>query len=238
MSSTARGRTLVAVGLAFAGVVTSMPAWSQDDAPRLRLAALTQEGDLLQRQAATLQPRTRELEQRGAELAAEEKKLEADVAAMERLVREYNAELEALASEAGAQRERCTTGPLDAQQVRGCNEEGAALAAQALLQEQRRAKLDERQQALNQRIDRHNARRLEWDRGRREHDERRGVNESEVRAWLQRARAFLGTDGFAALARAVGSPAACSPTRLSTPDAAYPVEALKRMQLCLKSVAR
>lgn len=237
MSSTARRYALVAVCLAFAGLLSRVPAWSQDDPARLRLAALTQGGDLLLQQAAMLQPRTRELEQRSGELAAEERQLEADVAAVERLVREYNAEVGALASEVGAQRERCTSGSLDAQQVRDCNDAGANLAAQALSLEQRRTKLVERQQALNQSIDRHNTRRLEWDRARREHGGRRSANESDVRQWLQRARAFWRTDGFAALSRAAGSPVACSSARLSMSDAAHPVEALKRMQLCLKAVA-
>jgi chromosome segregation ATPase len=238
MSSTARGCKQVAVGLAFAGLVSSVPAWSQDAAARQRAAALDQQGDLLQQQAATLQPRTRELERRGAELAAEGKQLSADVAVVERLVREYNAEVGALAATASAQREHCTSGPLAAQQVGECNDEGANLAAQAGLLEQRRAKLDERQRALNQSIDRHNARRLEWERAKREHDGRRDANESDLRQWLQRARAFWSSDGFAALSRAAGSPAVCSSVRLSAADAAHPVEAAKRMQLCLKAVTR
>jgi hypothetical protein len=235
--SIARGCRLLAFCLAVAGLVSSVPGWAQTDAARLRLAALTQLGDLLLQQATMLEPRTRELEQRGRELAAEQKQLEADAAAVERLVREYNAEVGMVASQAGAQRERCTSGPLDAQQVRDCNDEAANLAAQALLLEQRRAKLDERQQALNQTIDAYNTRRLEWSRARREHDERRGVNESDVRQWLQRARAFWRTDGFAELSRAAATPVACSSARLSTSDAAHPIEALKRMQSCLKAVA-
>jgi hypothetical protein len=222
--------------VAVVGFVSSVPGWPQGDPVRLRLAALTQQGDLLLQQATMLQPRTRELEQRGRELAAEQKQLEADVAAVERLVREYNAEVGVLASDANLQRERCTSGPLEMQQVRECNDQSANLSAQAVLLEQRRTNLDERQQALNQIIDRYNNRRLEWDRARREHDERRGVQESDVRQWLQRARAFWRTDGFAALSRAAGTPVACSRGRLSTSDAAHPVEALKRMQGCLKAV--
>ncbi len=235
---TAVGSTLVVVGLAFAGLLSSAPALSQNDAAGLRLAALTQQGDLLQQEATTLQPRTRELEQRGGELAAEEKQLEAAVATLERLVRAYNAEAAALGSAAGAQRERCTSGSLDAQQVLGCNGEASNLAAQALSLEQRRTQLDQRQHALNPSIDRHNARRLEWERAGREHDQRTDVNESAVRQWLQRARAFWSSDEFAALSRAAGTPVACSATRLSTSDAAHPLETLKRMQLCLKAVAR
>jgi hypothetical protein len=231
-----RGWSWMAAGLVLSGL--ALPAWPQDEAARLRLAAMTGQGDLLLQEAAALQPRTRELERRGAELAAEGKRLEADVAAVEGAVREYNAEAGVAASAADAQRERCTGVSLDAQRVAACNEEGAALAAQGAALEQRRAPLAERQEALNQSIDRYNARRAEWDRARREHDQRRIANESEVRQWLERARDFSATDGFAALSRAAGTPAACSSSRLAGSDAAHPVEALKRMQSCLKAVAR
>lgn len=238
MSSTARGCRQVAVGLAFAGLVSSVAVWSQDDPARLRAAALTQQGDLLQQQAATLQPRTRELERRGAALAAEAKQLAADVAVVERLVREYNAEVGALAATVNAQREHCTSGPLVAQEIAECNTQGADLTAQAGLLEQRREKLDERQRTLNQSIDRHNARRLEWERAKREHDTRRDANESDLRQWLQRARAFWSSDGFAPLSQAAGSPSVCSSAQLAAADAAHLLEAVKRMQLCLKAVAR
>jgi chromosome segregation ATPase len=224
-----------------AGMVLSglgLPAWPQDEVDRLRLAAMTGHGDLLLQEAAALQPRTRELERRGAELAAEGKRLEADVAELEGAVREYNAEVGAAASAADAQRERCIGASLDAQRVAACNEEGVALSAQGAALEQRRAPLAERQEALNQNIDRHNARRAEWDQARRRHDQRRIANESEVRQWLERARDFSATEGFAALARAAGAPAACSSSRLPGSDVAHPVEALKRMQSCLKAVAR
>jgi hypothetical protein len=59
-----------------------------------------------------------------------------------------------------------------------------------------------------------------------------------VRQWLLRARDFAATDGFAALSRAAGTPAACSSSRLSESDAAHPVEALKRMQSCFRTIGR
>jgi chromosome segregation ATPase len=215
-----------------------LPARSQDEPARSRLAAMTQQADLLLRDAAALQPGTQELERRGAELAAEAKRLEAEIVAVEREVREYNAEVGAAASAVDAQRERCTGVSLDAQRMAACNEEGAALAAQAEALEQRRGPLAGRQEALNHSIDRYNARNAEWDRARRDHDQRRVAHESEVRRWLQRARDFAATEGFAALSSAAGTPAACSSTRLSGSDAAHPVEALKRMQSCFKALAR
>jgi chromosome segregation ATPase len=214
------------------------PARSQDEPVRVRMAGMLEQGDLLLQEAAALQPRTRELERRGAQLAAERKRLEAEVAAVEREVLEYNAELGTAASAAAAQRERCTSVSLDAQWVAACNEEGTALAAQGAALEQRRGPLAARQQAVNQSIDRYNARRAEWDRARRDHDQRRVANESEVREWLQRSRDLWATDGFTALARAAGTPAACSSSRLSDSDAAHPVDALKRMQSCLKALRR
>ena len=86
--------------------------------------------------------------------------------------------------------------------------------------------------------DRYNARNAEWDRARRDHGQRRVAHESEVRQWLQRARDFAATEGFAALSSAAGTPAACSSTRLSGSDAAHPVEALKRLQSCFKALGR
>lgn len=238
MSGHARACALVLMGLASAGFLASGRVWPQDASPRAQLAALIRSGDLLLRQAAVLRPRGRELDKRGAELTAGEKRLDADVAAEERLILAYNADAGALASEAAAQRERCVTEPLDAEQVRECNDAGAKLAARALLLDRRRAKLDERRHALNQSIDRHNARRSQWERAKREQDRHRSANEAQARQWLQRARALWSSDGFAALSKAARTPAACSAAQLSTSDAAHPFEALKRMQQCFKSVAR
>jgi chromosome segregation ATPase len=231
-----RGWTWIAAGLVLSGL--GLPAWTQDEAIRQRLAAMAGQGDLLLQEATALQPRTRELERRGAELAGEGKRLQADVAAVEGAVREYNAEVGAAGLAADAQRERCTGVSLDAQRVAACNEEGAAISAQGAALEQRREPLAERQQTLNQSIDRYNARRAEWEQARRQHDRRRTANESEVRQWLERARELSVSDGFAAVSRAAGTPAACSSSRLAGADAAHPVEALKRMQSCLRAVAR
>jgi chromosome segregation ATPase len=235
----ARGFGLaIAILLSAAGLLLGARGWAQEEAARLRLSALTQEGDLLLEEALALEPATRQLEQLGGELAAQGKQLEPEVAALERLLREYNAEVVALATRSAAQREQCTAAGLAAQQIRDCNDEAANIAAAALGLEQRRPDLDRGQQELNQRIDRHNTRRLEWDKARREQDGRRAVNESDIREWLQRARAFWSTDEFAALSRAASTPAACSPARLSgVSGTAYPVEGLKRMQACLKAVS-
>lgn len=233
---TARRCLLPAVGLALAGVVFSLPGWAQDAAARQRVAALIQLGDLLLQQAAALEPVTRQSEQIGSQVAAEEKQLEAEVEAVEGAVREYNVQVGALTAASTAQGERCNAAGLGARQVLDCNDDAAKLAAEAISLEQRRVALDRRQRELNQRVDQHNARRLDWDKGRREQDGRRERNEAEVRQWLERARGFWSTSEFAALARAAGSPVACSSARLSVSDAAHPVEALKRMQQCLKAV--
>jgi chromosome segregation ATPase len=237
MTTARRFRLAVAVLLSVAGLVFGAPGRAQEEAARLRLSALIQEGDLLLQEALALEPGTRRLEQLGGGLAAQGKQLEAEVAALERLLREYNAEVSALVARSAAQREQCTAAGLAAQQVRDCNDEAANIAAAGMGLEQRRPELERRQQELNRRIDRHNTRRLEWDKARREQDGRRAVNEGDVREWLQRARAFWGTDEFAAFSRAAGTPAACSPARLTVSSTAYPVEGLKRMQACLKAAS-
>jgi chromosome segregation ATPase len=235
--TTARRVKLMAAGLlSAAGLLYCAAGSAQDEAARLHLAALSQEGDLLLEEAVTLEPGTRQLEQQGDQLAAEEKRLAAEVGALERSLREYNAEVRALAARSGAQREQCTAGGLTAQQVRDCNDEAANIGAEVVGLEQRRPELDRRQQQLNQRIDRHNTRRLDWEKARREQEGRRAVNESDVRQWLQRARAFWGSDEFDALSRAARTPAACSSARLSVSGAAHPVDALKHMQACFKAV--
>lgn len=234
--TTAR-RFMLAIGLlAAAGLSSTAPSRAQEEAARLRLAALTEEGDLLLEEARALEPETRRLERLGGELAAGGKQLEAEVAVLERSLREYNSEAGALAARAAAQREQCTAAGLTAAQIRACNDEAADIAAAGLGLEQRRPELERRQQELNQRIDRHNARRLEWERASREQAGRTALNEADVRQWLQRARAFWASEEFAAFARAAGTPAACSSTRLAVSASAYPVEALERMQACLKAV--
>ena len=236
MTTARRFRLVIALLLSTAGLMSGAPGWAQEEAARLRLSALTQEGDLLLEEALALEPGTRQLEQLGGELAAQGKQLEVEVAGLERLLREYNAEVGTLVARSAAQREQCTAADLPTAQIRDCNDEAVNIAAAGMGLEQRRPELEQRQQQLNQRIDRHNTRRLEWDKARREQDGRTAVNESDAREWLQRARAFWATDEFAALSRAAGTPAACSPARLTVSSTAYPVEGLKRMQACLKAV--
>jgi chromosome segregation ATPase len=221
-----------------ASLTFGVTGWAQSDTARTRLAALIHEGDQLSREAAALEPATRRSQKVAERLASEERQLELETQTMEQVVRDYNAAVGALASASTAQRERCTGGGLDAQQVRECNDELAKFSAQAASLEQRRVALEQRRQALNQSIERHNAARREWEQHGREQGSRTERNESKARRWLQQARAFRSTGEFTALAAAAGTPAACSSTRLSTVDAAHPLEALKRMQSCFKAVAR
>jgi hypothetical protein len=228
-------RSVVAALVALSSTA-SLPAWAQDAATRLQVAALVQAGDLLLEEAAVLEPATRAIDEQGERLAQEEKRLNAEVGALEKELGQYNSEVKDLVVAAAAQRARCTGTSPDGRHAQACNDEGAKIGADAALLERRRVALAERQQQMNRHIERHNAERLVWNERKGRHDERRAVHESDVRRWLERATGVWSTDAFAELSRATGSPEPCSAGRLSGLGSMRPVDALKRMLQCLKAV--
>lgn len=221
---------------ALAGFATMASLHAQQDPARSRLAALIQEGDLLQQQAATLEPTTQANAREGSALLDAQARLTDDVSALETELHRYNQEVRALGDAAAEQRSRCGGVMQEAAAAEACNDAGDKIAADAAALEQRRIGLEARQNALNARIDAHNTARSRWESGKREHDGRKRQNDAEIRGWLKRARGFWSSEAFQSLVTAAGKPASCAQSHLLELEALQPVDALKKMQQCFKAL--
>jgi len=102
--------------------------------------------------------------------------------------------------------------------------------------DRQRVELAGRQQALNQRIDRHNADRLAWQAGKRESSPRIDRNESDANRWVGSARGFMLSEAFTALSTQAGAPAPCTGLRLSEGTAYHGTQGLKSLHACLHAV--
>ena len=209
---------------------------SADDAARLRLAALAEEAELLLEELAGLQPTIDRLRTEGERLADSEAALRSESLALEREIAAYNDAAGALVEAAQQHRARCPRQSVDAALIEECNAGGAELLDRYAALERQRAELAGRQQALNQRIDRHNADRLAWQADKRENGPRIDRNESDANRWVASARGFMLSDDFTALARQAGAPAPCTGMRLSEGTAYHGTQGLKSLHACLHAV--
>jgi hypothetical protein len=121
--------------------------------------------------------------------------------------------------------------------VESCNARARELQPTVSAHEEQRPVLQQRQQSLQQRIEAHNAARRDWAARRRDLDPKVQANRKDADYWLGEARAFLGGDGFRALAQRAGAPAVCE--RRALGDLASPPvgAAVERAHACLKAVA-
>jgi chromosome segregation ATPase len=207
-----------------------------DDGARLRLAALVEEAELLLEELAGLQPTIERLRAEGERLAGSEAALRGESPALEREIAAYNAAAGALVEAAQQHRTRCRRQAEDAALTEECNAAGAELMDRYAVLERQRVELAARQQALNERIDRHNADRLAWQADKRENAPRIDRNESDANRWIGSTRNFMLTDEFAALATRAGAPAPCAGLRLSEGTAYHGTQGLKSLHTCLHAV--
>jgi chromosome segregation ATPase len=236
MSSTRRTVNRIAAALlAISALALSEVAWAEDPA-RLRLAALVEEADLLLEELAGLQPVIERLRAEGERLAAAQTALRAELAGLEREIAAYNEAAGALAEGARQHRGRCPRESDDSGLIERCNAAGAELMDRYAVLERQRAELAERRQALNQRIDQHNAARIAWQADKRDNGPRIDTNESDANRWVGSARGFMVSDAFAALAREADGPDECARLRVSDGNAYHGTEGLKSLHACLQAV--
>jgi chromosome segregation ATPase len=207
-----------------------------DDPARLRLAALVEEAELLLDEFAGLQPAIERARAEGERLAASETALRTELPGLEREIAAYNEAAAALTETARQHRARCPLESDDSTLIETCNASGAELMDRYAVLERQRAQLAARQEALNQRVDRHNAERIAWQADRRDSGPRIDKNESDANRWVDSAREFMLSDPFAALATEAGSPAPCAGLRLSQSTAYHGTPGLKSLHACLQAV--
>lgn len=229
-----RPRTAL-VGMAFGALAAALPA-AADEGARLRLAALVEEGDLLLEELATLEPVIERIRAESERSSVAERALKNESVALDREIAAYNAAAAELARAARQHHESCPRQSQDDQLIDACNARGADLMDFNARLEWEHAPLTARQQALNQRIDRHNAERDTRRAQKRELAPRIDTNEADANRWASSARGFMLTDEFAALAAQAENPGACAELRLSDAAAYQGTRGLKLLQACLEAV--
>jgi hypothetical protein len=226
------GGLLAAVIVALACTSTVDAA---DNPAKIRLAALVEEGDILSREIAKLDPETKRIKLEGDRIATSERSLLEQSNALTKAFGQYNADLAQHRETTKGWPDRCRVVPGDPEAKEACDAEATDLSAQAAKLEERLAALEARRDALNVRVDQHNTARLKWDEHRRKQDARVDVSELGIQQWIEKARSFWGTEGFSLLVVQAGNPSACAGNQ-STSGEARPVEGLRRIQQCFKAV--
>ena len=210
---------------------------ADEEASRLKLRALIEEGDLILEEAHRLQPAADQLAADGVRLEAEGTSLQAESAGLNETTVKFNATTIELQRQVKAHQAACPGESEDKALVESCNARALELQPAVSAHEEQRPVLQQRQQSLQQGIEAHNAARRDWAARKRDLDPKVQANRKDADYWLGEARAFLAGDGFRALANKAGAPAACAPRTLG--DLASPPAdaAVGRAHACLKAVA-
>jgi hypothetical protein len=224
---------MCAVVLAVIGAAT--PAFAED-AGKLKLHALIQEGDLILEESVRLDPETDQVLDEGERLDAVEKSLRADSAVLDDAIKKHNAAMTILDKEAKEIRTRCPYESEDVTLVDACNTSARSLALAAELRAKEGADLEEWQQSLNQQITRQNAARAQWTTRKQESDARVALNRGDLKEWLIRVNGFLATDAFKGFAKQAKNPTECGTERIGDLATLPPVTALRRAQTCMKAL--
>jgi len=228
----------ITLALSIASWVGSIaPAAANDEGDRLKLRALSEEAGLILDEQAQLQPLTEKLAKEGEKLDAVEQMLRAESNAVNEAVNKYNEANKGLERAFQEHAQRCPKESDDKELVESCNAMAVGLKGTAQKLEQERPALQTRQQELKQRIEQHNAARKEWAQTRRDHEARLQANRGDCDHWVTAAKPFLATDGFKALAKKAGNPAACEAAKLVEAVALPHEQAVARVQSCLKVLA-
>jgi chromosome segregation ATPase len=235
-SAWTNARLRLAAASVCAALGAASAAHGEDNAARLRLDALIQEGELLLTEARSLEPAAKQIRQQGQQLSATEAALTAEWNQIEQDIAQYNAELNTLVQDAGRHRELCPGSNTDDKLLEECNGNAIALTERSRALERRRDELQERRAALNQHVERHQAALAQWKALRREHAPRTEANAADTRRWLGSTRSFVVTEEFAAFAKQAGTQAPCTDVPVPEGDFNTVVSGLKQVQTCLKSV--
>ena len=210
---------------------------ADEEGGRLKLRALIEEGDLILEETRGLQPAADQLAAEGARLEAEGTALQAESTGLNETIVKFNATNIELQRQVKAHQAECPPESEDKALVESCNARARELQPTVSLHEEQRPLLQQRQHALQQRIEAHNAARSDWAARKRDLDPRGQANRKDADYWLGEARAFLAGDGFRALAKKAGAPAACAPRTLGDLASPPASAAVERAHACLKAVA-
>ena len=212
-------------------------ALADEEADRLRLRALTEEGDLIVEEAAALRPTAQRLAIEGTQLDAQEKALRAEQTSLNDAIAGFNAQNIELERQLKEHSAKCPLGSDDAVQIAACNARATEFNAAAQQHEAQRPVLQARQRELPGRIEAQNAARRDWALKKREQEPGLQANRADADHWLGSARTFLASEAFGALAQKASAPAACSAAALGDLAALSGMAAVERAQACLKAVA-
>jgi hypothetical protein len=210
---------------------------ADEEAGRLKLRALIEEGSLILEEAHALQPRADQLAADGAGLDAQGTALQTESAGLNETILKFNATNIELQREVKMHQAECPPESEDKALVESCNARARELQPTVSAHEEQRPVLRQRQQALQQRIEAHNVARREWAAHKRDLEPRVQANRKDADYWLGEARAFLAGDGFLALAKKAGAPAACEPRTLGDLASPPASAAVQRAHACFQAVA-
>jgi hypothetical protein len=211
---------------------------ADEEADRLKLTALIDEGELILEEARGLQPAADKLAADGAQLDAAEASIRLDFASVNETIAKFNAANIELERQVKAHQAGCPRESEDKALVESCNARALELQPIVRAHEEQRPLLQQRQQALQQRIEAHNAARRDWAARKRELDPKVQANRKDADYWLGEARAFLAGDGFRGLAKKAAAPAACDVRELGDLGSPPATAAVGRAHACFKAVAR
>jgi hypothetical protein len=209
-----------------------------DDSPDQRMnAALLEEGQMLQAQAAKLQPEGVQLERDRARLIAEEKELHDEAFQVTRGFTEYNVVADEHNAKTKKQREDCAGGVTTYQsQADECNALAEELRKQADVLSAQGAELDRRQETVNKRIAAHNTAGREWNDRAREHQAVWMPSVQQMQDWLMRFKQFYESASFPQFAASAGQPAACASEQIGVIGNPDVIASLGRAVQCLKAL--
>lgn len=230
-------KRLLAGAFALTFTAAQSPGHADDQAGRLKLAALIEEAQLILDEAHALQPAADQLAAEGAQLDTTGAGLQADSANLNQAIGAFNAANVELERQVNAHQAACPSESQDKALVESCNARTLELRPVVLAHEAQRPALQQRQEALQQRIEAHNAARREWVARNRELDPKLQANRKDADYWLGEARAFVTGDAFRRLAKNADASAACDARMLGDPASPLPSAAVGRVHTCLKAVA-
>jgi len=214
------------------------PVLADEQADRLRLRALTEEGGLIVEEAAGLRPAAESLAAEGAELDLAETALRAEQADLNQAIARFNTEHLELERALKEYKAGCPPGSADVVLIEACNARALEFNAAAQRHEAQRPLLEARQREVPARIETQNEARRAWAQRKHEQEPRLHANRTDAEYWLGSARAFIASEAFGALVRKAGAPAACAAATLG--DLAVPpaMAAVERAHTCLKAVTK
>ena len=212
-------------------------AFADEQADRLRLRALIDEGDLILEESAALNPTADRLSAEGAQLDAAEMALRTEQTSLNDAIARFNAQNVELDRKLKEHRAKCPQGSNDVALIEACNARATEFNAAAQAHEAQRPALQARQRELPGRIEAQNAARREWALKKQEQEPKLQANRADAEYWLGSARTFLTSDAFSGMAQKSGVPAVCSAEALGDLVAPPAMAAVQRAQTCLKAVA-